>query len=64
MGVARFESVVRLREAGVAELADAQDLNPAIGNDRTERFSPRHRQRLKEAPLAQLDRVPDYESGG
>ena len=48
--------------AGVAELADAQDLK-SCGGYTPCRFDsgPRH---LKLAPLAQLDRVPDYESGG
>ena len=51
--------------AGVAELADAQDLK-SCGERSPYRFDsgPRHKLFYKYAPMAQLDRVPDYESGG
>ena len=50
-----------LREAGVAEQADAQTKIPVMANIK-------NRVRLRSlhstSTLAQLDRVPDYESGG
>ena len=60
VGVAGSNPVVRL-EAGVAELADAQDLKSCDRLDRTGSIPVLGTNR---APLAQLDRVPDYESGG
>ena len=59
VGVAGSNPVVRL-EAGVAELADAQDLKSCDQFDRTGSIPVLGIR----APLAQLDRVPDYESGG
>ncbi len=57
------EPAVRLESAaGVAELADAQDLKSCDYNDRTGFDSgPRHSN--NEHPSS-TDRVPDYESGG
>ena len=62
VGVAGSNPVVRL-EAGVAELADAQDLK-SCGERSPYRFDSGPRHHLNKAPVAQLDRVPDYESGG
>lgn len=59
VGVAGSNPVVRFG-AGVAELADAQDLKSCDRLDRTGSIPVLG----KWAPLAQLDRVPDYESGG
>ena len=64
VGVAGSNPVFRsiIHSAGVAELADAQDLK-SCGERSPYRFDsgPRH---FKYAPIAQLDRVFDYGSKG
>ena len=67
VGVAGSNPVFRSNFAGVAELADAQDLNPAVGDYRTGSIpvlGTSFFNNKKYAPVAQLDRASDYESEG
>ena len=65
VGVAGSNPVFRsiIHSAGVAELADAQDLK-SCGERSPYRFDSGPRHHLNKAPVAQLDRAFDYGSRG
>ena len=65
VGVAGSNPVFRsiIYSAGVAELADAQDLK-SCGERSPYRFDSGPRHHLNKAPVAQLDRAFDYGSRG